>query len=631
MLPFGSQPPSDANASAGENRHAKPVRLSAVARALCLATAALAGLLAARPQPAVAAPGGVFAVNSGADDTAFDGGLTLREAILVANGGTGAGGLNRSVSDAEKAQLVGCTFTQDLSALPFSAWLITGGCAAGGDTVRFDPAVTQVSLTDSLPNLTANGTKIQGLVPAGTSWVYPRIDGTAMTSTYCSDGFVIAANDVELSSLVILNLRPSSQLVNYSCADIVVVSGLRAVITQNYLGFPLLAAACNTGGITRNATYGVRILANGAGSQIDPIATISNTSIACHSRAGVWIENGANHVRVNQNTIGSDSLGHGLPNGIGVATAPRVGVTYTDDVLISGNTISGNLQDGIRLTAVTHAAANANVIGLTVDDGNGNRQPLGNGGSGLVFDDTGFSGVDANVILSAGTLSIVAANLGNGITISNSVGLQIGNPIGAVLTVGSPLMTADSPPKPALVCRPGWGNGGDGILIDSATTGAEVYPGTVGCNGRAGIATRNAGAGSRIVPGLVALNGGLPIDIGDDGPTRSSDPALTTFTLGSTPPLLSGSGCANCRTAVYVAIGNPATPGGGGLRVTAPSINNSAQGAWSLPLPGITASPWDAWVPNPALTSFAALAIDAGNNSYEITSRPLLYLPTLQK
>lgn len=216
-----------------------------------------------------------------------------------------------------------------------------------------------------------------------------------------------------------------------------------------------MAAACNTDGITRNAAYGVRILANGVGSQIDPIATISNTSIACHSRSGVWLENGANHVRVNQNTIGSDSLGHALPNGLGVATAPRVGVTYTDDVLVSGNTISVNLQDGVRLTAVTHAAVNANVIGLTADDGNGNRQPLGNGGSGLVFDDTGFSGVDANVIISSGTLSIIAANFGNGITISNSVGLQIGNPTGAVLTVGSPLMTADSPPKPAPRLPPG--------------------------------------------------------------------------------------------------------------------------------------------------------------------------------
>ena len=611
--------------------------LHACARALCLIAALLAGTVANSPRPARAA-GAVFAVSSGGDDNSWDSALTLREAILVANGGTGPSGLNRNVSDAEKAQLVGCTFVQDSSALPFSAWLIVGGCGNGGDTIRFNLSVTQVSLTDALPNLTATGTKIQGLTPDGNTYLWPRIDGSGMSSTFCSDGFTIAADNVEVSVLTIVNLRPASLLVNYACADVLVLSGSGSVIENNFLGETFASTSCNSDAITRNASYGIRLLANSAGGPGSPIARISMNTIGCHSRSGIHLENGADYVSILPipnsspalpNYIGTDYTGtQARPNSVGISTGARNASTYTDGLTVAGNLISGNLGDGLQLHAVTNAAINTNVIGVTSPDGNGNRQPLGNGGSGVVFDDSAFVSLDGNILVNPNTTSVIAANHGDGIAITNTVGIQIGALASTALVIGSPLMTASQPPAPSLTCPPGWGNGGYGIVLDSASTAATIYPHTVSCNGKAGIATRSSGGGTTIAPTLVALNGGLPIDIGDDGPTKLNYPTLTTFNLAANPPTLSGTGCANCRTAIYSAIGDPGAPGGGGLRL---GLVNNTPANWIQLLPGITAPPFDVWVPRPTVNSFTALEIDAGNNSYELGPRPLVFLPNLQK
>lgn len=606
-------------------------------RSLCLIAALLAGTMANRPDPARAA-GAVFAVSGGGDDNSWDSALTLREAILVANGGTGPNGLNRNVSDAEKARLTGCTFTQDLSALPFSAWLIVGGCGNGGDTIRFDQSVTQVSLTDALPNLTAPGTRIQGRTPDGSTFLWPRIDGAGMSSTYCSDGFSIAADNVELSVLTIVNLRPASLQVNYACADVLVLSGSGAVVENNLLGETVASTSCNSDAVTRNASYGIRLLANSAGGPSTPIARISMNTIGCHSRSGIHLENGAdfvsilpipNSLPVLPNLIGTDDTGtRARPNGVGISTGTGGVSAYTDGLVIATNLISGNLGDGLQLRAVTNAAINTNVIGVTNPDVYGDRHPLGNGGSGLVFEDSAFVSLDGNVLVNSNTTSIIAANHVDGIAITNTVGVQIGSLASTALVIGSPLMTTSQPPAPALTCRPGWGNGGYGIVLDSASTGATIYPQTVSCNGKAGVATRGSGGGTTIAPMLMALNGGLPIDIGDDGPTALNVPAVTAFNVIANPPTLSGTGCANCRTATYIAIGDPGAPGGGGLRL---GIVTNTPANWTQLLPGITAPPYDAWAPRLSVRSFTALAIDAGNNSYELSPRPLVFLPALQK
>jgi hypothetical protein len=60
--------------------------------------------MALRPASGRAAPraGGVFSVNSSGDNTTKDANLTLREAVLIDQGGTGAGGLGRTLADGER-------------------------------------------------------------------------------------------------------------------------------------------------------------------------------------------------------------------------------------------------------------------------------------------------------------------------------------------------------------------------------------------------------------------------------------------------------------------------------------------------------------------------------------------------
>src|SRR5947209_26956 len=94
-------------------------------------------LLATRAQPLDAAPlsGGTFTVNSLNDDTDRDDVLTLREAILIADGGTDvSGGLGRNLTDGEMAQLSGCQAAHDSDGY----WSINANCGkAVADKIVF--------------------------------------------------------------------------------------------------------------------------------------------------------------------------------------------------------------------------------------------------------------------------------------------------------------------------------------------------------------------------------------------------------------------------------------------------------------------------------------------------------------
>src|SRR5205085_7595353 len=93
--------------------------LAFLSAALLLATVANAAQFAP-------AAGGTLTVNSSADNVISDTVLTLREALLIARGGTGGDGvttgLARKLSVAERAQTSGCTFAS------LSDNTITGGC-----------------------------------------------------------------------------------------------------------------------------------------------------------------------------------------------------------------------------------------------------------------------------------------------------------------------------------------------------------------------------------------------------------------------------------------------------------------------------------------------------------------------
>lgn len=92
----------------------------------------LAALLLSFPARALAE----FVVNGTGDSTDKDSVLTLREAILLANGGTGPNGLDRALSADEAGQVKGCILSG-----AFDSWTIFPGfgCGEGAkDTIDFD-------------------------------------------------------------------------------------------------------------------------------------------------------------------------------------------------------------------------------------------------------------------------------------------------------------------------------------------------------------------------------------------------------------------------------------------------------------------------------------------------------------
>ena len=113
------------------------------------AAPAMATLTAVTNAPA-APLAGAFVVNSPLDTNDLDSVLTLREAILVANGT-----LIGDFSPSEQAQLSGCVFN--------GSGFIIGGCGAGiTDTLSFSSSVV-ITLTSALPAITdTRGTIIRG-------------------------------------------------------------------------------------------------------------------------------------------------------------------------------------------------------------------------------------------------------------------------------------------------------------------------------------------------------------------------------------------------------------------------------------------------------------------------------------
>lgn len=125
----GSRPVQAAAADGDGDQGGRTARRRARCGSVLLAVLVL---LAAALDARAATP--TFIVNSTADGTAKDGALTLREAILLANGGTGPGGLGRPLSLAERLQTDGCVFIGG-----GDTWSIFGSCGAGiRDRIEFD-------------------------------------------------------------------------------------------------------------------------------------------------------------------------------------------------------------------------------------------------------------------------------------------------------------------------------------------------------------------------------------------------------------------------------------------------------------------------------------------------------------
>jgi parallel beta-helix repeat protein len=352
-------------------------------------------------------------------------------------------------------------------------------------------------------------------------------------------------------------------------------------------------------------------------SDLASSTVITGNLISGNAWEGVWLRN-TQAVTLTANLIGTDLRGQSaIPNG-------HDGVAITDG---AHNTMVGSLDPAATATSRNLISGNA-WCGLRIRDGarlnivDGNWIGLNKAGTGAIPNAHAgvcvFSADDNTIGTSIGdVVQIISGNGREGIYIQGASGLFVGqtNLIGVASDKVTPL-----------------GNGLEGVmLVDAADT--SIFPWLVAYNGAAGIALTGSSTatGNKLNPAVVFRNRGLPIDLGNDGPTRNDrgDADGGPNTLLNYPVVtdvngnqLGGTTCANCTVYVYKATGDPARPGGGGILNGALTTTADATGVWKLVLPaGLTRT-------GITLQACAAPCWIKANTS-ELSPRPMLHLPLI--
>lgn len=452
---------------------------------------------------ALAAPAhGIIKVNGPGDTNTSDAALTLREAMHIANGGTGASGLNRALSASEVAQLSGCTVN--------GSNLITAGCGAGvADDIRFDANLT-VTVNSPLPTLTDAGTDINGF----NLFFATRIDAQGMAT---GDVFTVNGSNLWLRGMNVFHYPAGGSAVR-------VISATGALIEANTLGLRSLQSDCT--GLVRQGFHGIRIdRGREAEFEATPTVAIASNIIGCHHNSGILLD-GSDGVDIGfdlegdakPNYIGGYVSGanvYTLPNGAnGIYLLADTGVSPADganDNRIANNVIAGNAGHGILIrgaTGITTTRFNhvtRNRIGVFA-----NGVPMGNALSGIKIergaisnyiggDDEGnvvnnnrrfglhieqssFTRVLGNVFGVYTPTLAAQGNVSHGVYISNSVATRLGFDDGGFGAVFGPNAVVAS--------------SGDGIVLDGGE-GNHVYTNTIGLfySGGTEHALPNAGHG----------------------------------------------------------------------------------------------------------------------------------------
>lgn len=436
------------------------------------------------------------------------------------------------------------------------------------------------------------------------AWIYGNV-------IECHGGSPGNGIDVANTNDVVIGWNPRFSLqsgyrnrIRSNAGDGIHISGSNA--THNHIAYNTIGA--NTAGSAAAAPPSARV-----GIYMENLSSntvITGNLISGNGWAGVWLDN-TRAVTLTNNMIGTNISGTlAIPNGHdGVAitdgaTGNRIGSgSPADRNLISGNTLCGvRIRDGATANVV-----DGNSIGLNAADNA--AIPNGEAGVHVVNADGNFIGTS-----SAGVYQYISGNKWEGIYVQDADSTSIGqtNHIG----VAGDRVTR-------------LGNGREGVMLAGATN-SFVAPTTVAYNGGAGIALTGAAAtGNILIPVTIYSNGGLPVDLGDDGPTPNDAgdadsgpntllnyPVITAFSGN----VVTGAACANCKVYLYRASGDPARPGGGGILLAAYNVTANASGVWTAALSG-GLTPADI-----SLQACAPPCLSTGNTS-ELSPRPLVYVP----
>jgi hypothetical protein len=329
----------------------------------------------AAPRPAQAAPASTLVVDDGSDVASCSGFLTLRCAIIAANGA------------------------------PFT-------------NIRFAPGLPAVLLTGPLPTITGDGTWIDGH-DISNGCVCPRLDGAFWTAATGS-ALTINANYVTVSNIRIVNI-PSDG------ADISIIGGKNIEISYDDLGLLPGATQCPAFA----STVGVSVAGDNTGiaGPNNGVAYIYGDTISCHGGSGVEVIS-SNYVYVGTQRDSTTPFGNHIgttSDGTRAAGNGYAGVRVanSDQVTIRANLIAHNANAGVTVAGtnvdVAFNTLSENYWGLAISGGStqtiiGNN--VGTSADGL----SAWPNTHEGIFISGGTglfLSdnVVANNGGAGIAV----------------------------------------------------------------------------------------------------------------------------------------------------------------------------------------------------------------------
>jgi hypothetical protein len=327
-----------------------------------------------------------------------------------------------------------------------------------------------------------------GLNPAGVSGAVANV-----ISGNAGAGLVLAGSAANTVVANRIGTSPAGTAAVPNGGDCILITGTSAA--HNEIGGTVFTDAAT--GKTNNPT--------GSKGTVTPVFVVPplGNQISGNSRGGVVIDNGAHGNSLNGNFIGTTpdgdaALGNGN-DGVWISGAngnSLTGCKIVNNPFVYYNVISGNNENGLRITNADHTTVQGNFFGA----GANNTTLVPNRRNGIVVDGSSAQ-TQVGGVIPLGNVS--AGNGLNGIKVSGRArGFTTFNTFGGLL--------AFSGAAP---------NGNDGLLITS--TGGNNLARTNVFSGNAGNGIELAGhaSGVTVDPNIVGLatNGMSPLPNGGDG------------------------------------------------------------------------------------------------------------------
>ena len=306
---------------------------------------------------------GTLTVNSTADTNSVDSVLTLREALLVANGT-----LTGPFTSAEQGQMAGCTFN--------ASGFITGGCGAGiDDNILFASALgfrPVITLTNPLPPI--SDTQATDIFGTFSNNVQPVINAQNLGPG--QDGLVVNSNNNRIYSISVINAPRHGIVLNGNRNTVgfwtmarnngvsgIYVTGLTNTVSNSYIGV-FSNTVTNSFDCAGNNNQGIYVASTARAT------TIHKNRIGCNGWGGILIHNSSD------NRIGGSSY---------ITGGNIIYLNGTEGVYILGSNARRNLiqandiysnSTGLRIAA---GQQNTVTIGSSPDDFNAVFYNIGDG------------------------------------------------------------------------------------------------------------------------------------------------------------------------------------------------------------------------------------------------------------